>query len=147
MKKIVFIVLGTLISVVGLTAYQSYDQPEYESVASFSGDFKNLKVLPQSISKDSLDGLMKQYTVALGVKCTFCHEKKGKDFDFASDANEHKEITRHMIKMTNELNANEFAPIGKEFEHAMECATCHRGSTHPMKDTREFNAKKTKSKA
>src|SRR5690606_32240294 len=90
--------------------------------------FKNLKVLPQNISKDSLMSLMRGYNQALGVKCNHCHSG-----DKAADDKHSKEVARHMIKFTNELNANEFAPIGEQYKNAIECATCHRGSTKPMR--------------
>lgn len=100
--------------------------------------FKNLKILPQNISKDSLMGLMEGYNKALGVKCNHCHVL----LDKSSDKKHEKEIARHMIKFTNELNAKEFAPIGDKYKNAIQCATCHRGSTKPMDDTNAFMSKK-----
>ena len=49
-----------------------------------------------------------------------------------------------MIKFTNELNAKEFAPIGEQYKNAVQCATCHRGSTKPIEDTRLFMESKRK---
>lgn len=95
--------------------------------------FKNLKVLPKDISKDSLMSLMKGYNHALGVKCSYCHSQ-----DKSADDKHTKEIARHMIQLTDDLNAKEFAPIGPEYSQAINCATCHRGSTKPMKDTELF---------
>lgn len=105
MKKIgvliLFLVFGLLFS-----AYKNYNEPEYETITLNDG-FKNLKVLPQNISEDSLMGLMNSYNKALGVKCNHCHSK-----DKSADDVYTKEITRHMIKMTNELNEKAFNPIG-----------------------------------
>lgn len=144
MKQTVYILIGLSLMTLGLSAYKVYDQPEYETLTISDGDFKNLKILPQDISKDSLESLMKEYTVALGVKCNFCHESKAGKLDFVSDAKHEKEVARHMIKFTNELNKNEFAPIGKEYEQAITCATCHRGGKHPMKDVEAFHKKQAK---
>lgn len=132
MKKNIFIL--ALIACVGLvfSAYRVYEEPQYESIA-FNDGFKNLKVLPQNISKDSLMGLMKSYNKALGVKCNHCHSK-----DKSADDVYTKEITRHMIQMTNELNEKAFNPIGPEFKNAVDCATCHRGATSPMTATKAF---------
>jgi len=130
-KSIAFIALIFCVGMI-FSAYKIYEEPEYESV-DFNDGFKNLKVLPQDISKDSLMGLMKSYNKALGVKCNHCHSK-----DKSADDVYAKEITRHMIKMTDELNEKAFNPIGPEFQNAINCATCHRGSTSPMKATTEF---------
>lgn len=130
-KSITFIAVIFCVGMI-FSAYKIYEEPEYESI-EFNDGFKNLKVLPQDISKDSLMGLMKSYNKALGVKCNHCHSK-----DKSADDVYAKEITRHMIKMTNELNEKAFNPIGPEFQNAINCATCHRGSTSPMKATAEF---------
>lgn len=34
---------------------------------------RNLQVLPKDISDAQLDSIMKQYNIALGVACNFCH--------------------------------------------------------------------------
>src|SRR4051794_34984815 len=63
-------------------------------------EFKNLQVLPKSISKDELKSYMKAQAKALGVECDYCHDVP----DMASDKNEKKLIARKMIQMTNEIN-------------------------------------------
>ncbi|WP_447641680.1 MULTISPECIES: c-type cytochrome [Chitinophagaceae] len=101
------------------------------------GNFKNLKVLPQDISKDSLHDLMDGYNAALGVKCNFCHAPKAngeRGLDFASDEKKEKGFARHMITMTQNINKNEF-----NFENSarpdtiniVTCGTCHRGEKEP----------------
>lgn len=101
------------------------------------GNFKNLKVLPQNISKDSLHQLMDGYNEALGVKCNFCHAPKAngeRGLDFASDAKKEKGFARHMITMTQNINQKEF-----NFENSarpdtiniVTCGTCHRGQKEP----------------
>lgn len=99
-----------------------------------TGKFKNLQVLPKNISEDSLDHLMHGFAASLGVRCSLCHVFNNGKMDFASDEKEEKQIARHMIKMTADINANYF-----NFENStrpdtisiVKCFTCHRGSPHP----------------
>ena len=72
--------------------------------------YKNLKVLPKNTNKQQMDSIMKSYTASLGVKCNFCHvfNQEQKAMDFASDANEHKDVARDMMRMTNKLNKKFF---------------------------------------
>ena len=102
--------------------------------------WKNLKVLPKDISKDSLDYLMKGYTIALSVDCTHCHapqKDNPKKLDFASDDKIEKEIARGMIQMTNDLNKNYFQPHFPDPKPAqvyvVNCVMCHRGAYNPEK--------------
>lgn len=79
---------------------------------------KNLKLLEPG----GLMGVMRSQTVALGVKCEFCHVEG----DFASDDKPNKLIARKMIVMTREINGN--FPDGKTH---VTCYTCHRGAQEP----------------
>jgi len=79
---------------------------------------KNLKLLkPEEVMP-----AMKSFTVALGVKCDFCHVMT----DFASDEKHHKEMARHMIELARGINA--LFPDGKQH---VTCYTCHRGAEEP----------------
>ncbi|MBQ0117009.1 MAG: c-type cytochrome [Flavobacterium sp.] len=130
MKKVLGI-LAIIIAPILLTSALSRPiASDYEIV---DGNFKNLKVLPQDISKDSLMGLMQQYNRALGVKCNYCHVQ-----DKAADDNHNKDIARHMIKFTNDLNSKEFNPLGKHYENSVSCAMCHRGDTKPITGVKYF---------
>ena len=100
--------------------------------------FKNLKVLPKDISEEELDKVMDDFKEALGVGCGFCHARIADTsiykLDFASDANEHKDIARYMMTMTNEINANYFnweKSTRPDTIHAVRCITCHRGLKEP----------------
>lgn len=100
--------------------------------------WKNLKVLPNDISKDSLFGLMENYSVALGVKCSHCHvpmKNDPKKLDFAKDEKIEKEIARGMIVMTNDINENYFKPHFPDPKPAhvlvADCVMCHRGNPNP----------------
>jgi hypothetical protein len=101
--------------------------------------FKNLKVLPKNINKQQMESVMKSFTVALGVKCNFCHirlDDEQKTWDFASDKLEHKKIARDMMKMTAKLNKKYFdVKDSKSLTADLEitCYTCHNGKAHPAK--------------
>ena len=99
-------------------------------------DFKNLKVLPQDISREKLDAIMDQFNQSLGVKCNYCHAEKrgGQHMDFASDSNHTKDDARNMIRMTMQINKDfllvQQPQIG-DSTLAVSCYTCHHGSPYP----------------
>ena len=97
--------------------------------------FKNLKVLPDTISRDDLRKLMRQFSGDLGVQCEFCHaaaDPVTRRDDRASDANPVKETARYMIQMTEDINAKYLAQIhNREDTNPVSCGTCHRGEKHP----------------
>jgi len=92
--------------------------------------YKNLKIFPQTISRDQLIANMKLFSQSLGVRCTFCHVgEEGKPlstFDFASDAKAHKLRAREMLDMAHFINQDTFDGVMK-----VTCFTCHRGSNKP----------------
>lgn len=83
--------------------------------------FKNIQVL-KNIPASQLLPTMRYITVALGVRCSFCHVEG----NFASDAKPHKMIARHMMEMVFAINKNHF-----NNRPEISCYTCHRGSSHP----------------
>lgn len=96
---------------------------------------RNLKVLPQDISRDSLSMIMDHFKVALGVRCNYCHAQSATNpghLDFASDDKPEKEIARKMLSMTNDINQR-FRSFNQDStgNEAVSCITCHRGDTHP----------------
>ena len=102
------------------------------------GHFKNLKVLPKNISKDDLDSIMDDFTIALGVRCNFCHARKAdttkRGLDFASDKKKQKHIARGMLRMVNTLNTVNFNYMHStrpDTIHTIICYTCHRGAKQP----------------
>lgn len=101
---------------------------------------RNLKVLPKDISDQKLDSIMQTYNKALGVACDFCHAKKlvfPGDLDFASDKEPMKEEARRMMRMTIEINKNNFwynRAERPEYLHTVTCKTCHRGEPFPPLD-------------
>lgn len=128
--------LGAILAISALYSFTTNSITKYNE--GYVPKWENLKVLPQDISKDSLDALMKGYNKSLGVKCTHCHIPKEDDptkLDFASDSKMGKNITRGMIQMTNELNENYFKPYYPDPKpHTVtdvSCVMCHRGTAKP----------------
>ena len=97
--------------------------------------YTNLKVFPQTITRDQLIANMKLFSQSLGVRCTFCHVgEEGKPmstFDFASDAKPTKLVARKMLAMVHRINQQDFGVT--DFKDVkVTCFTCHRGSTKPL---------------
>jgi hypothetical protein len=126
MKKTLVIIL-CLISLTTMSFAFMDQKPRYQ----------NLKVLPKNTSKEVLDSVMKHFTTALGVKCNFCHVRMNdeqRNWDFASDNNNHKRIAREMMKMTVKLNKKYFdVKLNKGFDTPLmvSCFTCHNGKPEP----------------
>jgi hypothetical protein len=90
---------------------------------------KNLQILPKTMTKDQVKGVMKHLAKELGVECDHCHDVP----DMASDKNPHKVIARQMMIMTQEINSKWLD--GKNGPKAeIGCNTCHRGEPKPKKD-------------
>ena len=96
---------------------------EMQTKAETAGQkFKNIKVL-NDMPADQMGKVMNLMSASLGVNCNFCHVEN----DFAADGNEHKQITREMIKMTFDINKNNFGARAE-----VSCNTCHNGKAHPQ---------------
>ncbi|MGN6292944.1 MAG: c-type cytochrome [Chitinophagaceae bacterium] len=102
-----------------------------------SGPYRNLQVLPKDISEKKLDSIMDSYSNALGIGCSFCHAEV-KNFpdslDFASDEKPMKEDARKMMRMTIEINKQNFyydKTERPEYLKVVTCKTCHRGEAYP----------------
>jgi hypothetical protein len=81
----------------------------------------NLKVLKVSTGPE-VNQIMRTFTTGVGVQCVYCHVQG----NFASDENPKKEIARHMITMTQQINGN-----FSEGKLRVSCYTCHRGEPEP----------------
>ena len=126
MRKSLLVTLGLAFLVTVSVAFTADKERRY----------KNLKVLPKDITKNEMDTIMKHFTVALGVKCNFCHtfNTEQKAMDFASDANKHKEVARNMLRMTKKINKKYFefssySDIATSL--SISCNTCHNGKAEP----------------
>jgi len=105
----------------------------FPATAQVPDEFTNLKVLPEDIGKRELMSLMREFSLALGERCDFCHaEKQGADgMDFASDELKHKEVARGMMRMTHEINDKLVPAAGLRSPTRVRCVTCHRGVEKP----------------
>lgn len=125
-----------LIAVIG--GLYSFTTKAITNYTETQPQWQNLKVLPQDISKDSLEHLMKVYSKALGVNCSYCHsprEDNPQRLDFADESKTEKHIARAMINMTDEINEKYFKPHYPDPKphQAMDvsCVMCHRGNPKP----------------
>jgi hypothetical protein len=103
--------------------------------AQIPDEFTNLEVLPKDIGKRQLVILMRNFSVALGVRCDHCHAAKepgSQELDFASDKPETKKVARAMMAMTGEINNKLMPATGRESTNQVRCVTCHRGVTKPQ---------------
>lgn len=105
--------------------------------------FENLKVFPKDIPRDSLLGIMRGFTGALGVNCTYCHVTEPAPAGApgprerlrpASDDKQTKKTARFMIRMADSLNSVVLAALPERHSPAItiSCATCHHGSPLPQ---------------
>jgi hypothetical protein len=93
-----------------------------------AADWKNLQVLPKTISKDDLRANMKMQSKALGMECDGCHDVP----DMASDKNQNKIIARKMMQMEKEINEKWIKSMIKDADkHQVTCGTCHQGHESP----------------
>jgi tetratricopeptide (TPR) repeat protein len=97
---------------------------------------ENLQVLPADFPAERLGAVMRGFTRALGVRCSYCHVgEEGQPlstFDFASDDNPKKDVARTMYRMLGVINDTlaTIDPSGPERVN-MWCHTCHRGRPRP----------------
>ena len=88
--------------------------------------YENVQVLGH-LSDDNFNRVMAQITewVSPEQGCAYCH---GEDGNFASDDNYAKVVSRRMIQMTQDINANWGDHVGGA---GVNCYTCHRGMNVP----------------
>jgi len=123
MRRIAVASLLALAATVGISAHLALaGEPAPPAPA-----WKNLKVLPKTITKDELKKVMKAQAKALGVDCDYCHEDPNMD----SDKKPEKELTRQMMRMTAEINAKWLKGVKGAEKNPVTCATCHRGEEKP----------------
>ena len=98
---------------------------------------ENLQVLPADFPPENLGAVMRGFTRALGVRCSFCHVgEEGqplRSYDFVSDDNRNKLVARRMLTMLGDINGalREIEPSGPDRVN-MWCHTCHAGKPRPM---------------
>jgi tetratricopeptide (TPR) repeat protein len=121
---------NALIAVLLLTAAGASAQPW-----NWPESPKNLKVL-QGFTGQKLAPVMRGFTRALGVRCTYCHVgEEGKPlstYDFASDANPNKDRARAMLRMLGSINDQlKTFPASSDKRVNLWCHTCHIGKARP----------------
>ena len=96
---------------------------------------QNLRVLPKTLSTDSVFTLMLGVADGLGVTCGFCHvggdNRTWDSTNFASDAKRTKVAARAMFALVERLNRELLPPIlasNPERIAAVTCMTCHRSA-------------------
>lgn len=131
--------LSTLPLLVLILACTDNPAPQAAPQPAQQSEFKNLQVLPPTISREELLATMRGFTRGLGVRCDHCHTPLPNDpekLDFPSDAKPQKNIARTMLRMTMRINADYISKLPRE-AGAQEpmprvvCWTCHRGKTEP----------------
>lgn len=119
----------------------------HASSAQIPQRFENLQVLPKDIHRDTLTAIMRGFTAALGVRCTYCHIPRagaaaeggggggggGLNLAFASDSLDNKKKARAMLRMTDSINTHFLAhlPARDTPPTDITCITCHRGASKP----------------
>lgn len=104
--------------------------------------FKNLKVLPDTISRDHLVGVMRGFASGLGVRCDYCHvAPEGTPFSewpFDKDDKTTKRKARFMLRMVEYLNGQRLPGLPEAADAEREdppvrvtCHTCHHGVPVP----------------
>ena len=129
--------LKTVCCVASLTFVFALPSRAQEDQWSWPEKPKNLQVLPKDWPGSRLSPVMRGFTRALGVRCSYCHTgQEGKPlstYDFASDENPNKNRAREMLRMLGSVNDHlkKIEPSGDKRVN-MWCHTCHRGRPRPM---------------
>jgi len=74
--------------------------------------FTNLTVLPTTITKPELMGVMKQFAVTMKVRCSYCHAVSDdlSEGSFASDEKPTKEEARKLMRLIHQATMNSAKP-------------------------------------
>lgn len=114
-----------------------------------SDETKNLQYFPKETKRSQLIPLMRQFSFALGVACTYCHgtpEQTGFDLngvDFSLDIKPTKAKARDMLRMVDTINSKLLPKTSYRSELNLEvsCFTCHSGI--PLPETIESRMHRT----
>ena len=91
----------TLFVCLPLAAQQPGDQAKRPNIPDH---FTNLTVLPTTIAKPELVGIMKQFAVTMKVRCSYCHAVSDdlSEGSFASDEKPAKEEARKLMRLIHQ---------------------------------------------
>lgn len=98
---------------------------------------ENLQFFPKNIERQQLVQRMREFSLALGVRCQYCHVGgDGISFEgvrFGSDEKPAKVKARAMLRMVDQLNNTILPQLPSRAEPRVEvtCATCHRSLALP----------------
>jgi hypothetical protein len=112
---------------------------------------ENLQVLPKNMPTDSVVPIMRGFTMALGVRCQFCHVEREaaagappgpggpggggpfQNFDFKLDDKKEKKTARVMLRMVDSINTVMLPKIPDRDDPPtnVTCVTCHHGLNKP----------------
>jgi tetratricopeptide (TPR) repeat protein len=99
--------------------------------------YENLKYFSKDTPRDSLFTIMRGFTYALGVNCTYCHVEEPQPngrprMRPGLDDKIEKQKARFMLTMTDTLNRVTLAALPSRHDGVqVNCVTCHRGSPIP----------------
>ena len=133
LKSIIAVALFALAIIIVATTRSSLAQEQWK----WPEKPQNLQVLNKDWPGSRLSPVMRGFTRALGVRCSYCHVgEEGKSlstYDFVSDANPNKNRAREMLRMLGTVNDHlkKIEPSGDKRVN-MWCHTCHRGRPRPM---------------
>jgi tetratricopeptide (TPR) repeat protein len=98
---------------------------------------ENLQYFAKDISRQQLTQRMREFSLALGVRCQYCHTGgDGVSFEgvnFASDEKPAKVKARVMLRMVDDINTVSLPKLPSRAEPrvVVDCATCHRAVALP----------------
>jgi hypothetical protein len=74
--------------------------------------FTNLKVLPATITKPELVGVMKQFAITMKVRCSYCHAVSDdlSEGSFVSDEKPTKEDARTLMRLIHQATLTSDKP-------------------------------------
>jgi hypothetical protein len=134
----ILLVLSAAVAWTGAQSPQTNGVPPRETAQQTYPAPTNLRVLPKEMTGLQVNGVMEQWSVDLGVRCSACH---GEDLDnvvpvglqrsrFADDSQPMKGIARLMYTMTEQINRDFIAKV-EGSGLPVSCGTCHRGHVSP----------------
>ena len=120
-----------VLTAVAIAASASAQPPQ----APWKGE--NLQFFPKDITRAQLTQRMREFSLALNVRCQYCHSGgDGVSLEgvrFASDDKPAKATARVMLRMVDQLNNVTLAQLPSRAQPrvVVECSTCHRGVALP----------------
>jgi tetratricopeptide (TPR) repeat protein len=115
-----------------LVSFSALSATAAAAQGQFPEKFENLQVFPKDIARDSLQTVMRGFTAALGVRCSFCHVES-EATPPQPDYKANKKKARFMLKMVQNLNGTVLTELPDRSDPAVDvtCATCHHGQSRP----------------